>query len=133
MSVIKKANNNKWNNHNPRSTETDERYRKGVPAEVYAKYERAEAAHKNGLGKEPRLQNAPFFVGAVLAGNYAGLNSSTLNLITGAYLGLRVLYNVLYINTTTQKASYLRTFTWLSSTILLIGTYIKAGNILSTK
>ncbi|KAF1841556.1 uncharacterized protein K460DRAFT_344463 [Cucurbitaria berberidis CBS 394.84] len=125
--VIKKANNNKWNNQSPRSTEANEQYKKSVPADVYATYERAEAAHKNAM------ENAPFFIGAVLAGNYAGLSPSTLNFITGAYLGLRILYSVLYINTTTQKSSYLRSLTWLSSIVLLIGTYIKAGNNLSAK
>lgn len=48
---MKKANNNKWNNANPRGSETDERYKKSVPAQIYATYERAEAAHKNGMGK----------------------------------------------------------------------------------
>jgi uncharacterized MAPEG superfamily protein len=36
---------------------------------VYARFERAEAAHANGL------ENAPLFIGAVLAGNVAGLES----------------------------------------------------------
>ena len=52
---MKKANNNKWNNANPRGTQTDERYKKSVPAEIYAKYERSEAAHKNGMGKTKPL------------------------------------------------------------------------------
>jgi hypothetical protein len=42
-----------------------------VPAECYAKFERAEAAHKNSM------ENAPFFVGAVLAGNMVGLSACT--------------------------------------------------------
>lgn len=33
------------------------------------RYERAEAAHANGM------ENAPFFIGAVLAGNFAGLDA----------------------------------------------------------
>ncbi|OAL56528.1 hypothetical protein IQ07DRAFT_9786 [Pyrenochaeta sp. DS3sAY3a] len=125
--VIKKSNNNKWNNHNPRSRETNDHYKKAVPADVYAKYERAEAAHKNSM------ENAPFFIGAVLAGNFVGLSPTTMNVICGTFVGLRILHTVLYINTTTQKNSHLRSFTWVASILLLIGAYVKAGNALSAK
>lgn len=74
MGIIKKSNNNKWNNHNPRSTETNDRYKKAVPSDVYAMYERAEAAHKNSI------ENAPLFIGAVLSGNLAGLSPSMLSI-----------------------------------------------------
>jgi hypothetical protein len=70
-SLIKKNNNNNWDNCNPRSTTTTASYQKSVPAECYAKFERAEAAHKNSM------ENAPFFVGAVLAGNMVGLSACT--------------------------------------------------------
>jgi uncharacterized MAPEG superfamily protein len=69
--LIKKSNNNKWNNQNPRGADTNPSYQKCVPAECYAKFERAEAAHKNAM------ENAPFFVGAVLAGNMAGVGART--------------------------------------------------------
>jgi uncharacterized MAPEG superfamily protein len=67
--LIKKSNNNKWNNHNPRGCETNPSYQKSVPAACYARFERAEAAHQNGM------ENAPFFVGAVLAGNMVGVDA----------------------------------------------------------
>ena len=44
-------------------------YRKTTPAALFARYERAEAAHRNGM------ENAPFFIGAMLAGNWAGLSA----------------------------------------------------------
>jgi uncharacterized MAPEG superfamily protein len=69
---LKSANNGKWDNVNSRGTETVATYRKSVPAEVYARFERAEAAHKNGF------ENAPFFIGAVIAGNMAGLSAGML-------------------------------------------------------
>ena len=56
-------NNNRWNNSNPRSTKWDITLHESTPAEIYASYERAEAAHKNGMEK------FPIFVGADLAGN----------------------------------------------------------------
>lgn len=67
VNLIKSANNKKWNNANPRGTDTNSIYKSSVPAEVFAKYERAEAAHKN------LLENAPLFVGAVGMGCWAGL------------------------------------------------------------
>ncbi|KAH8726784.1 hypothetical protein GQ44DRAFT_704802 [Phaeosphaeriaceae sp. PMI808] len=52
---------------------------------------------------------------------------ATMNIATGLYVLLRVLYTVLYINTTTQKMSYLRSLTWFASVLVLVGVYIKAG------
>lgn len=70
VSLMKKANNNRWDNRNPRGTDTNAAYAKAVPAEVYARFERAEAAHKNAM------ENVPWFVGAVALGNWAGLSAS---------------------------------------------------------
>lgn len=67
MTIIRKANNGFWNNANSRSTEWVGSLQKSVPGETLARFERAEAAHKNGL------ESAPFFVGAVLAGNMVRL------------------------------------------------------------
>ncbi len=71
VALIKKSNNNQWNNKNPRGTATCTSYQKSVPVEVFAKYERARAAHNHAM------ENAPFFIGAVIVGNYAGLSSCT--------------------------------------------------------
>lgn len=64
---MRKANNKKWNNANPRGTDTNEAYKKAVPAEVFGRYERAEAAHKN------MLENSPLYIGAVIIANVMGL------------------------------------------------------------
>jgi uncharacterized MAPEG superfamily protein len=69
IKLIQTANPKTWNNANPRGQDTNSAYKKSVPADVFAAYERAEAAHKN------LLENAPLFVGAVLAGCYAGVDS----------------------------------------------------------
>ncbi|KAF2192445.1 hypothetical protein K469DRAFT_735448 [Zopfia rhizophila CBS 207.26] len=123
--LIKKANNKKWDNCNPRGVDTAAKYQKSVPAEVFAKFERAEAAHKN------MMENAPLFIGAVIAGNIAGLPASTLNAATGVYLALRIVYIGLYIKVTRQKYSYLRTTTWFIFTAVLFGLFIKASNKLA--
>ncbi|KAF1936536.1 hypothetical protein EJ02DRAFT_82764 [Clathrospora elynae] len=121
-SLLKKANNNQRDNTNPRSTANLEHFQKVVTADIFAKSERAEACHLNGM------ENAPFFIGAVVVGNFVGLGASTMNIISGTYLGLRVLYSILYINTTTQKASFARSGVWFAGVVLLVTTYVKAGN-----
>ncbi|KAL1656846.1 hypothetical protein SLS61_000642 [Didymella pomorum] len=119
VGIARKANKGFWDNTNPRNTGYLE---KNIPKDALAKYERAEAAHANGM------ENAPYFVGAVLAGNLAGLSASTMNTYTGAYIGLRLIYNVLYINTTTLKNSRARSIVWIASTLGLFTLYIKAAN-----
>lgn len=53
---------------------------------------------------------------------------ATMNAYTGAYIGLRLVYNILYINTTTLKNSRARSMLWIVSTIGLFTLYIKAAN-----
>ncbi|KAF2867956.1 hypothetical protein BDV95DRAFT_501944 [Massariosphaeria phaeospora] len=122
MRIMKSANNNKFDNVNPRGSEASAKYQKAIPAAVYTRFERAEAAHKNAL------ESAPLFIGAVLAGTVVGLPAGFLNAAIGSYLGLRIVYTALYINVTTRKYSFARTLTWAASTLLLFGIYIKAGN-----
>lgn len=143
---MKKANNGKWSNANPRSSGNDEAFRKAVPAAVMAKFERLEATHKNSM------ENAPFFIGAVLAGNFAGLSSGaefllyvmlcwfanlgatdTLNTATGAFLALRVLYIFSYANISTNKMSFIRSAIWIASVSVLFRLYWLAGNALAAR
>jgi hypothetical protein len=56
------------------------------------------------------------------------VREGTLNTAAGAYLGLRVLYTQLYINTTSRKVSFLRSLVWAISTGILFFVYVKAGN-----
>jgi uncharacterized MAPEG superfamily protein len=146
QSLFKAATNGQRNNTNPRGTATLSHYRKICPTNVFEKAERAEACHMNSM------ENAPFFIGAVVAGNFAGLSpckpffpdylirgmqekkgvlmhalAATMNTVAGAYLGLRVLYSVLYINVEDTKTSFLRSGTWFAGVVLLATTYVKAG------
>lgn len=56
-----------WDNRNPRSTDMKAKLKDRLDAETYAKYERAEACHANGM------ENLPLFATAVVLGNMAGL------------------------------------------------------------
>ena len=103
IAIVKKANNNRWDNSNPRSSKWDKKLQDSTPAEVYGRYERAEAAHKNGM------ENFPVFVGAILAGTIAKLNPLFLNGFVAAYLGLRIVYTYIYVSVSSHQYSYLRT------------------------
>ena len=77
-----------------------------MPAKVYGRYERAEAAHKNGM------ENLALFVGEVLAGNVAKLDNFTLNVFIGSYLLLCIVYTFIYINVSSHRYSHYRTAVW---------------------
>jgi uncharacterized MAPEG superfamily protein len=103
IAIMKKANNWRWNKSNPRPSKWDAILRESTPAEVYGRYERAEAAYKNGM------ENLPVFVGAVLAGNIANVNTSTLNAFVVSYLCLHLAYTVIYISVSSHRFSLFRT------------------------
>lgn len=75
MRTLKKANNGRYNNANPRGADALTAYRKSIPAAIYARVERAKAAHCN------LMESAPFFVGAVIAGNMTKLPAGMYNAI----------------------------------------------------
>ena len=119
--IARSANNGRWNNASPRSSTWDETLRKSTPKEIYARYERGEAAHKNGM------ENLPLFVGAILAGNFAKLETRTLNLFVVLFLLIRILYTIFYVSISSHRLSYLRSTTWFMGAVLCMGIFVKAG------
>ncbi|CAN9316293.1 unnamed protein product [Alternaria alternata] len=113
--IFKKGANGQLDNANPRGASTLEFYRKCCPGPLYTKAERAEACHRNNM------ENAPFYIGAILAGNLAGLDA-------GAYIGLRLVYSFMYVKIQTNTPSYLRSVTWITSVAVLMTMFVKAGN-----
>ena len=126
MQYVKNANNGRWSNVSPRSTKWGNTLEKSLPADVFATFERCEAAHKNSV------ENLPLFLGAIVLGNMAKLPAGTLNGVAGTFLGLRVAYTLAYINTTNEKASFARTGLWISSIVTLMYLIVKSGNVLAT-
>jgi len=55
--------------------DNEAKHQKQVPAEVWGRFQRSESAHKN------MMENAPFFLGAVIAGNLAGLPTGMLHFL----------------------------------------------------
>jgi len=122
VQIIKSSNNGRWDNSNPRSSTYHDKIQKSVPAAIFSKYERGEAASKNGM------ENLVIFSTAVILGNMAQLPASTLNTVSAAYLALRAVYNVVYIQTTTNKYSYVRSGVWFSSIFLCFYQIVRAAN-----
>jgi len=124
ISLITAANNGKWDNSSPRSSSYASTIQKSVPAACFAKYERAESAHKNGM------ENLAVFATAVVLGNLAKLPSEKLNAVTGLFLALRVAYTVAYVQISDHKKSFVRTGLWASGVACCMYLIVSAGNVL---
>ncbi|KAJ7669063.1 hypothetical protein B0H17DRAFT_208744 [Mycena rosella] len=98
-----------FDNVRPRGNTSRVAADKAVPAAISARIERMEGAHMNGN------ENFPIWVAAVLAGNFAGLDNYTLNVISISYFCGRVLYDYIYINQATRMQSALRSLVFFSS------------------
>lgn len=96
----------KWDNRNPRAAglKTDVQKRLG-PAR-FQKYERAESAHYN------TLESFPLFAVAVILANLAKLPTQELNQFVYGIFALRIAYIIVYISTSSQLPTYLRTSIW---------------------
>ncbi|WVQ98593.1 hypothetical protein IAU59_005723 [Kwoniella sp. CBS 9459] len=109
------------NNVNPRELLAEiEKSGKVKPATL-AKVKRRQAAHENCF------ENEAIWIGAVIAGNTAGLSSQWMNNMSIGYFVFRCIYIWLYINVTTQKKSYLRSMVYWASNFCFLATYVKAG------
>ncbi|KAJ7857174.1 hypothetical protein B0H13DRAFT_2672802 [Mycena leptocephala] len=91
-----------FNNVQPRSNTARVTGDTKIPPDIAGRIERMEGAHFNGN------ENFPIWVAAVLAGNFAGLDNYTMNVVSIAYICGRMLYNYIYINQSTRAQSSLR-------------------------
>lgn len=115
----------KWDNRNPRASGLKEKLQKRLTPEVYAKYERCEAASANGF------ENLPLFATAVVLGNMAKLDQASLDKFAASYLVLRVIYFVSYTYTSKQEYTPIRSVLWISSALLSIGVIVQAAKVLN--
>ncbi|WVR05050.1 hypothetical protein IAU60_002062 [Kwoniella sp. DSM 27419] len=98
-----------------------------VKPHTLAKIKRRQAAHENCF------ENEAVWIGAVVAGNMAGLSPQWMNTMSIGYFALRCLYIWLYIKMTTQKGSYLRSIVYWASNFCFLATFVKAGIQLNAK
>ncbi|KAL3422664.1 hypothetical protein PVAG01_06821 [Phlyctema vagabunda] len=110
-----------YDNRNPRAASSTDAIRRQVPADVFAVYERAESAHKNGM------ENFPLIATAIVLGNVAKLSPRTLNTTVACYLLTRVGYTYMYITSTTRKRSLVRTAVWNAGVGLCLFLIVKAA------
>lgn len=118
ISYIKKHNNGRFDNANSKGHAWNAKLQSTIPADVLARYERAESAHRNGF------ENLPLFAAGVLAASWAGVDVSWS---AWAYVGLRVLYNYIYINASSVKKSFTRTGIWAVSSLVCLSLYVRAA------
>ncbi|OAL50676.1 hypothetical protein IQ07DRAFT_587327 [Pyrenochaeta sp. DS3sAY3a] len=113
-----------WDNRNPRSSNLKGKLKERLPAETFAKYERLEACHANGM------ENLPLFATAVVLGNMAGLNKSDLTSFVTSFLAVRILYTIVYVTHQTQGPTVLRSGLWVAGVSLCFRTIISAARAL---
>ncbi|KAL6706502.1 hypothetical protein ACN47E_005441 [Coniothyrium glycines] len=121
------GNMSRWDNRNPRSTTMKAKLQKQLSPDVFARYERYESCHKNGL------ESLPLFVSAVVLGNLAGLKRDEMSTFAASFLAVRLLYTVVYTTHTTQGMGGLRTGIWYVGSILCFRTIIRAAGALGSR
>lgn len=115
----------RWDNRNPRTDELRASLKQRLPAALYARYQRGEAAHYNSL------ESFPLVAAAVVLGNVAGLPKGELNdfvVLTGL---LRVVYILAYVNTAQQKFTAVRSLVWFAQLGVNAAFLWKAGKALA--
>ncbi|OJD36255.1 membrane-associated eicosanoid glutathione metabolism protein [Diplodia corticola] len=121
VGLIKSANNNRWDNANSKGHAWSATMQQSVPADVLARFERAEAAHRNGF------ENLPLFGLAVLSAEWAAVPEATVAVTAWTYVALRVAYNALYLNTTDVKTSFARSGVWALSSLVGLSLFVRAA------
>ena len=116
------TNDGRWDNSNPRSAKWLAVVQKAVPPKVFARFERAEAAHRNGQ------ENITLFASAIILGNMAKLPVGRLNSFAALHFAFRVVFTLAYMYTENKRLSYFRTGIWLVSTTQLLWEMVVAGN-----
>lgn len=126
--LLVSTNKQKWDNANPRSDRLTSSLKKNLAPDTLGKYERARAAHSNMLS-----ENMALFIGAIFAGNMAGLDAGFMNNITAGYLASRIAYLVCYIYIRRHKYALMRTTAFNVGCALLLWVYFKAAGSYAAK
>lgn len=114
----------KWDNRNPRSTDMRAKLKTKLGPETYARYERLEACHANGM------ENMPLFATAVVLGNLGGLPRDDMTRFAASFLAVRVVYTLVYAQHTTQGPTIARSTLWIAGVALCFRTIFAAAKAL---
>jgi uncharacterized MAPEG superfamily protein len=113
-----------WDNRNPRSTDMRAKLKTRLGPETYARYERLESCHANGM------ENMPLFVAAVVLGNLGGLPRDAMARFAASFLAVRVAYTVVYAQHSTQGPTVVRSLLWATGVTLCFRTIFAAAKAL---
>jgi uncharacterized MAPEG superfamily protein len=113
------AKGEEFDNRNPRKAFIDAEG--SIPSDVYAKATRARNVTFN------TVESMPLIFATITLGNYARLGNRTLNLYALTIFMLRTAYCWTYIEHTSPKASYVRTYIWILSTLTTLGLSIQSA------
>ncbi|KAL8858887.1 MAG: hypothetical protein Q9178_004566 [Gyalolechia marmorata] len=122
--IVSNGSPKNWDNANPKSTVVREKFQKRVSAATFTRWERARAAHNNGI------ENFPLLIAAVILGNMARIDAGTLNWTFGSFLALRAIFIVAYIGISDRRLSYFRTVVFNISVFQCLWILFKAGNVI---
>ncbi|KAF5310860.1 hypothetical protein D9619_007856 [Psilocybe cf. subviscida] len=115
-----------FNNTLPRSNNPKNLTGK-VPAKTLVHWQRLEGAHQNGN------EANPLWMAAVLAGNFAGLETRWLNIMAASYLASRLGYNFTYIYFNNVANGWLRTVLFFSGLSIPLRILFKAAGVVANK
>ncbi|CAO1628923.1 unnamed protein product [Jaminaea pallidilutea] len=99
--------------------------RKQTKTPTDEKFLRAEAASQNGF------ENLAWASAAIVAANLAKLPAKDINTLAVGYLLSRVLYNLSYIFSTTEVASYIRSVTFVGGVGILMKLFVSSAYALN--
>ncbi|KIJ41119.1 hypothetical protein M422DRAFT_209565 [Sphaerobolus stellatus SS14] len=111
-----------WDNVNPRSNTKETLLQKGMAPELVQRAANLAGAHQNGF------EIFPLWAAAVLTANFVGVDHSTVNIVSGAFIGLRLLFNYVYINQDSKAKSGIRTLLWFVGALLPHYLLVKSAN-----
>ncbi|KAF2739631.1 hypothetical protein EJ04DRAFT_285477 [Polyplosphaeria fusca] len=98
--------------------------KRGVPAHIWASYQKHTALAADSL------VDFPLFASAVIIGTVAAMEPDTLNLYVLIYLALRVIFWVIYIRGSSLICTYIKAGLWLAANTELLFWIYKSGMIL---
>ncbi|KAF2183601.1 hypothetical protein K469DRAFT_710409 [Zopfia rhizophila CBS 207.26] len=119
--------NNQWDNRNPRSSTLKSTLQQRLSADIYARYERAEACSANGF------ENLPLFAAAIVLGNIARLGDDFMNMFALSVLVVRSVYSVVYVRGVNQGWAWARSLFWGVFVGLCWNVLIKASKSMAGK
>ncbi|KAF2771855.1 hypothetical protein EJ03DRAFT_288732 [Teratosphaeria nubilosa] len=117
----------RFDNKNPRTYTRDTEGDQSIDKATKATIIRAEGAQQNGF------ENLGLFAAAVVIGNVAKLDNWTLNALSAGYLASRAVYNLCYINNTTDAVANARSVSFLAGIGIIWTFFIKSGNVLKNQ